>query len=273
MPLLGAPAGPVFRLFSSVESKVFQLGLTTSVPVWKGELDSVTALAKFQKTQSYYDAQVGATYVRKLEEGRSLGLTASFGSASDKPFKDSSVDTVGATAFYSWKEAPSSSWLLLLNYSNNRPVWNNIPLTGFVYSYMPSRNFRGSFGAPFASVMWRFAERWALNAFTVVPWVYRSNIGYDLSERLQLFAGFDLGQQTFLRFGRTDSKERVYFDEKRATVGLRTPPMAPVSAELEAGYAFGRRIFEAESYGDTKVNLVELEAGPVVRLNLTVALR
>lgn len=245
-----------------------QTNLNVSVPVLRSERDGVAITARYNWLNFFpnlpepaqhpvlpsllqrdlYEIQAGLSYSHQFSERKIGSVSGSFGSASDQPFKNSSVDTVSATALYTFPGSETESWLLLLNYSNNRPILNNIPLPGFAYIYTPSKNFRGTFGVPFASLFWRFAESWSLTLFTVVPWVAKTQIGYSLMGPVQIFSGIDFSQMTYLLYGRKDSDERLYYDEKKVFLGIRSPLSRILFAELETGYAFGRRVFSATSY-------------------------
>jgi hypothetical protein len=262
----------------SSQLAIHQESLKATVQTWSDDQNRVyldgraAVLDLVDQPDDLYEYVLGATYLRQLGEERSVSVNASFGSASDHPFADGSVDTLGATATYGFASSPRSKWLLLVNYSNNRPILNGIPLPGFAYTYVPSREFRLTVGAPFAAIYWQFAPDWSLTAFTVIPWVARASVAYRITGPVQLFASFDFSQQTFLRLGRANEKERIFYDEKKATLGVRSPLSSVLSAELEGGYAFGRRFFNAESYGADKFGENALDAGALVRLGLTASL-
>lgn len=61
------------------------------------------------------------------------------------------------------------------------------------------------------------------------------------SYSLSLAAGslrFGWSQQSFLRHDREFTEDRLYVDEKKAFLGVRTPFAARLSAELQGGFAF-----------------------------------
>ncbi len=259
---------------------LLQTHLTASIPVLRGEKDGLvlsgrTSWLDLRPDQSglgdFYDVQVGASYTHLLDGGRSWSVAANFGSPSDKPFKDSNVNTIGARAFYSFPSTAISSWLILVDYSNNRPILNGIPIPGFAYSYFPSKTFRGTFGLPFASIYWEFVEKWSLTFFTVMPWIAKAQIGYRLVEGLQLQSGFDFSQLVFLKHGRQNSKERIFYDEKKVFFGARQFFRKSISADLETGYSFGRRFFVAERYRANPKDPTELGATWYGKLGINIA--
>lgn len=222
--------------------------------------------------EDLYDVSVGLTAVRALSDERKLGANVSYGSASDKPFYDGSVNTLGATVFYHFSSSPESKWTSFVNYSNNRPILNNIPLPGLVYSYTPSKAFRLSAGFPFAGISWEFAERWIVSAFTVVPWMARSDLAYRVFGPAQVFCGFDFSQQAYFRYGRSNPSDRIFFDSKRISAGIRSPLSRELFVALESGYVIARRLFEAESYtAVTRSNELVLGDAWFARINVNVS--
>nr|WP_295902724.1 hypothetical protein [uncultured Bdellovibrio sp.] len=205
-----------------------------------------------------YDMQVGLGYTKALDEQRLWSVSARYGSASDKPFEDSTVTTLGITAFYSYPSDETSRWLLLVDYSNNRPILNEIPLPGFAYFYAPSKTFRGVFGVPFASVNWDYAEKWGLEIFTLVPWVFKGSINYKLNEYARIYTGLDFSQVTYYLYGRANRNDRLFYDEKKVFLGIKSPLSKSVFAELEAGHAFDRAFFVDENYTTDPKNPVDI---------------
>lgn len=205
-----------------------------------------------------YDIQFGVSYTKALDEKRMWSMALRYGSASDKPFATNDVTTLGATAFYSYPSDETSRWLLLVDYSNNRPILNGIPLPGFAYFYTPSKNFRGVFGAPFVSINWNFAEEWSLDAFTLVPWVFKASVGYKVTPFAKIYTGFDFSQVTYYLKDRTNEKDRLFYDEKKIFIGAKSPLSKSIFADLELGHAFDRAFFIAENYKTSPDNPVDI---------------
>lgn len=197
---------------------------------------------------SFSELKASLNYTQVIDQQRQWSLSVRYGSASDKVFENSSVITYGATGTYSFPQTEKNRWLLLLDYANDRPILNNLPLPGFAYFYNPSKEFRGVFGVPFASINWNFAQSFSLDFMTVIPWVFKGAINYQLNSYSKIYSGFNFSQLTYYKFDRTNSKERVFFDEKKMFVGLKIPLHPKIFSEFELGHAFDRSIFKAESY-------------------------
>jgi hypothetical protein len=253
--------------FPTGDSAMMQNGLSFSTPVQKTETSSLALAGRADEMKinptrdnlsGLYDFELGLTYTRILEERRMWAVTGSYGSASDKPFYTPEVSTLGLTALYVKPATENDTWLFLINYSNNRPILNNIPLPGFAYFYNPSKEFRGVFGLPFAMVNWQFVDNWTMSFFTLLPWVIKASINYSLSGPVQAYFGFDFSQKTFLMYDRVNKEDRLFYDQKKFFVGLKSPVSKELAVEIEMGHAFDRSFFVAENYEQNPSNPLEI---------------
>jgi len=247
----------LIRYSNLFQSEISDSGVLANIPFYKSERDTFTFQSRANRLdvapdqgefEDLYDVQFALNYTRTFEDKKSLSFIPAFGSASNKPFKSFDVDTVSFTSTYSFPSSEASTWMFLLNYSNNRPFLNNIPLPGFAYTYAPHKGFRLTLGAPFASIFYQFDEHWSFLGFIIAPWVAKAQFGYTIVGPIQAFSGIDFSQKTFLQFDRANSKERIYYDEKKAFLGIRSPLSKVFFAELEGGLSIGRRFFFGESY-------------------------
>lgn len=261
-----------------LQSETDFAGLQANAPVFRDEKNAFTLMGRFNRTDvepatipfdDLYDIQFAANYTYVFEGGKMLSVTSGFGSASDRPFADTEVNTATATALYTFPQGETGTWTFLLNYSNNRPFLNNIPLPGVAYTHAPSKKFRLTVGAPFAALYWQFADRWSLLAYTVIPWVARLQVGYSIMGPMAVYVGGDFSQNTYLQYGRSNWRERIYFDEKKVFAGIRSPLSRVFYAELETGLSFERRFFFAESYTRSPATAFELDSTLYGKLALT----
>lgn len=93
--------------------------------------------------------------------------------------------------------------------------------------------------------------------FGLEPWAYslsilgptlNSEVSYGHRNHPQVFAGFNLSQQSFLREDRVEDKDRLYFQEKKLLLGFRSPLSAQFHGELQGGYVFDRFIHEGTRF-------------------------
>lgn len=265
-----APSGDARQILG-----LSQHGGSVTAPFYKNDEDSLAFSLTYSEldiaTQAALPSQrkipellssasFGLTYAQKLEGKKFWAINGSFGSASDQPFSHPNVDTLGANLFATITAEEESSWLFILNYSNNRPILNNIPIPGFAYQYTPSKTFRGLFGFPFAFMRWEFQPQWTWSFFVATFSVVKTEFAYSVAGPVQIFTSFDFSQQPFLMRDRENTKDRLFYDEKKWAMGIRSPLSKELFADLSGGVAFDRNFFEAENYQKADQNRMAVGA-------------
>jgi len=243
-------------------TEIDQHRLTLQVPIYRDDAEVISLSAGASSLhfgeaqalsgsnilvpQDLWKIEFGGGYMKKLEDDKMVGGRLSLGSASDHPFASFNVTTIGASAFYSWKTSEASRWILSVLFSNNNPILNYVPIPGVIYMYQTPK-FTGMFGFPFSSILWSFAENWTYSFSFFGPTI-NSEVAYGNPREVQVFTGFNWLQQSYLREARPDPKERLYFDEKHASLGVRFPLVKGVRSDLQGGYAFDRSLYEGQGF-------------------------
>jgi hypothetical protein len=206
------------------------------------------------------EAELGAGFRRRLGERREWGLSTGMGSASDRPFDSIHETTVRATAACRLPARGRDSWLLLLSYSNNRSFANNIPLPGAAYMLrLPERGLEAMLGLPFLSVSWRPTPDWSGRFSMFGPNTVSAEWSFLAWKAAQPYGGFDWGQREWFRSRRPDHSQRLFFDEKRWTAGVRLPLPGKLRLDLAGVYGFSRRLYESDRARDSGVPAAELK--------------
>lgn len=220
-------------------------------------LEEPLALSKtgVKVPSNLFRTEVGGQFVRKLAEQETLGARLSLGTATDQV--DSKNITFNLNLTFSKPGSEKSHWIYFIYLSNNSPILNYLPIPGIVYLYR-GENWTGMFGFPFASIQWTPVDPWAYSLSILGP-TLNSEISYGQRNRQQIFAGFNMGQQSFLREDRVDEKDRLYFQEKKFLLGFRSPLSTQFHGELQGGYVFDRFIhegtrFDRKERGETSVS-------------------
>jgi hypothetical protein len=99
-----------------------------------------------------------------------------------------------------------------------------------------------------------------------------SEIAYGDPKLAQLFTGFSWLQQSYLRQGRPDPKDRLYFDEKRAPLGVRFPISKNLQTDFSLGYAFDRFAYEGTKFRDRSNGQASLGSSWYAAWNIRAAL-
>lgn len=247
---------------------------TWSVPVQARELSIVNAPlipgTSIRAPQRLWSLGVGVNHARELENNRKFGIQFNVSSPSDKPFSGIQQTAFDLTSFYKIPESRFSDWWLFLSFSTNRAFLNFIPLPGFAYSFISEdRKFFGFVGLPFFMGTWNPAPRWRLQAFVLALWSQTFETSYGITDTFRIYAQYTHQQQHFLRAGRDSFRNRLFLDEMKAVLGVKTPLSSILSADLSLGHAFQRKLFESPSFFKRPSGTQVLEEGATLTAQLT----
>jgi hypothetical protein len=83
-----------------------------------------------------------------------------------------------------------------------------------------------------------------------------------------LYARYEVVNETYWLAERTNSQDRLYLFDQRAAFGLDRNLPAGFRLDLSAAYVFDRRIFQAESFSDNRSDVLDISPGPAISLML-----
>lgn len=247
---------PKTQVTLSARSALEQYGAQAQILTIKSEEQTLVFGFRYSMLDAYpikkdlFIEDATASYTKNLEGKRKIGSRLMVGSQSDKPFANANVLAIFASVFYMYPTSEHAQWMLSLNYSNVISFWNGIPFPGINYFYR-SPKWIILAGFPVNSITWNSENGYSLTA---------ALIGYGLKLEgalgspmgLQPFALIEWGQQSFLLKDRTKTKDRLFYDEKKASLGVRGPLKEKLKFDLRGGYAFNRSFFTGENYSDKK---------------------
>jgi hypothetical protein len=224
------------------------LSLGASAKNQKTHFNQVSNATNFKPVDDLQTIQYGLSYTGFDSDKNIWSLNASYGSASDQPFKDSTVSAIDATLSKKVKESEEHSWMYFLNYSNNRTFLSGIPLPGIAYTYTDLDKRKGwMIGIPFWLYWARPDDKWTYSTFIFLPSNITAQAGYFIWQPIQVSLKFQWNQQSFFRHGRTDNKEQIYFEKKRLSSGLKLFLGKASFLEIEVAKAFDQALFDGES--------------------------
>jgi hypothetical protein len=211
-----------------------------------------------------WDVSATISVRHKFDNGWIAGLGLSGGTASDEPFK--SMDEVYGRALamvrIPWRER--DAWILSVLYATDQDIFGlNIPIPGIVYVWNYSDQFRMALGVPFSSIEYKPFKNLTLEAQYFPIWTIRTFVTWEIFRPLRVYAGWDWDSDHWFRHGRGDKDDRLYYYEKRVTIGGRFD-LRHFGVEVFGGYAFDRFYFEGEGYKDRYDNRVDVRASPFI---------
>jgi hypothetical protein len=214
---------------------------------------------------SFYNIQFGGSYRHYFSNDKSLGIMSSFGSSSDKPFKNGSDGTILVNSSYQL----NSKWVLLANYSNNRPFLNNVPLPGFIYVREQSRESSVILGFPFIYILKPFYEgRFSIKYLGILPYNHKIRVLYNNFSHLKPYLGFEQGALVFFESDRISKNQRTFWFERKAMMGFEKSfgPVLKIDGQL--GNSFDREYFNARSFNRRHSEIRKIHDGIYASLNL-----
>jgi hypothetical protein len=261
------PSGKTLINYNGNFAGINQQKIAISTPVWSHRDESLSMSANagsiaFDETNTFRRStirtpkelqrvELGAQYTRKLAGQRSLGFRTSIGSASDKVLYGANEMIFSLNASYSKPGKGDNHWIYTVFLSNNNPLANYVPIPGFIYLYK-KQNFTGMFGLPFLSMQWTPVKPVVLSMSYFITNL-NTEAAYGFNDHVQLFSGFSISQQMFLRKDRTELQQRLFYNEKRVFIGLRSPLSKILSGDVQFGNSFDRKLEEGRRFNNTKL--------------------
>jgi hypothetical protein len=246
-------------------------------PIWQDECDEFSATAHVRAEiintgailpntgqpfpDELWDVRFGATYRHLFENGWIAGGGFNFGSASNEPFHSVNELTVGVNAFLRIPSREHNAWLFSLSYSPTAEL--NFPLPGVAYLWAPSEQFRMNIGLPFM-VWYRPTEDLTLEASYMLLTTIHARATYRVCQPVRVYLGFDWANQSWFIVPRPDDKDRLFYYEKRLSVGAVTNIGHTFVLDVSTGYVFDRFYFEGQHYSDRHFNRVDIDGAPML---------
>jgi hypothetical protein len=204
--------------------------------------------------QDLWSIESGAAYNHLFAGGRQLGLNVGVGSDSDHPFYSIHETVFRVGTSYRLPSGDHNAWLFFLNYSNNRYFFNNIPLPGFAYYFQAYDNrLQGLLGFPFASLRYKPTPDWTEQISIFGPRNVNAEIARRIYGPVRAYTAFQWGFQEWFIADRPDYSDRLFYDRKKAALGLRSPLPWGLLIDVSGGRQFDQRFFVNDSYSFNSV--------------------
>jgi hypothetical protein len=208
-----------------------------------------------------WDIRFGASYRHLFENGWLAGGNVSFGSASNEPFHSVNELTVGVNAFLRLPWGERDAWLFSLSYSPTAEL--AFPIPGVSYLWVPSDQLRMNIGLPFM-VMYRPIDELTLDFSYMLLTTIHARATYRICPQLRAYLGFDWSNESWFIVPRPDDKDRLFYYEKRLSVGAQTNLGRTFLLDLSTGWVFDRYYFEGQHQSDSGFNRVNVNDAPLL---------
>jgi hypothetical protein len=201
---------------------------------------------------------VGASYFHEFGNGWVAGGSVNLGSASDRPFDALRDMNLSFMAQLRIPTVDRSGWLFSLAYSPMGEI--SFPLPGVAYVLWPSDCFRATIGLPF-QLMWKPIDDLTLDFSYMLLTTVHARATYRIAEPVRFYVGFDWCNESFYLADREDTRERLWYFEKRLAAGVQANLGKHVVVDLSGGYAFDRFYFQGDSVSDQDQDRLDVGNG------------
>lgn len=221
------------------------------------------------------DVGLGLTLRHFCENGWMVGANIRLGSASDKPFESDDEFTGSLTAFLRIPSGEHNAWMFYVDVRNSHANggFNYIPKPGIGYQFALSNSNWAVVGMPISAVHWEpFDGMFKFDAMYMVPRTVNAKLAYVTPiDGLDLYTSFKTDSKVFWRHDRKDSEDALVMKDNRAALGINWAITENISLDASGGYAWNRRIYEAEKYSQRDKNRVDIDDGAFGALSLELA--
>jgi hypothetical protein len=209
-----------------------------------------------------WNVRMGTSYRHQFDNGWIAGVNAGIGSNSDKPFQTVNEVSGDVNGFVRIPYGEHSAWIVSLTYSTNSQILSNIPIPGVAFSYFPSERFQATVGFPFADMTVRPLDNLTLQFSYALLTNIHARATYAFGPHVRIYGAFDWSNENYFLVDRPDYRDRFFYFDKRATVGVQYLINPHFDVDLSGGYVFGRYYFEGRNQNDINDNRVDVGSGP-----------
>jgi hypothetical protein len=260
-----------------------QSDLGVTLPVWQDAPDEWAATLRIRSEffhtsailpdtgqpfpQELWDVRFGTTFRHLFDNGWIAGGGVSFGSASDRPFSNFNVLTLGANVFLRVPEGEHNAWLFTLSYSPTSEL--PFPIPGVAFVWQPSDCFRMNIGLPF-QVWYRPTDELTLELSYMLLRTVHARATYRFCPAVAVFGGYDWEDEGYFLADRPDTNDRFYYYDMRLSGGLQIFFGHGATLDFSGGYVFDRFYFEGRSFSNNGFNRVDVGNGPYANVRFAI---
>jgi hypothetical protein len=246
-------------------------------PIWQSDCDELSGTVRLRAQtidtgailpdtgqtfpDELWDVRFGAAYRHLFDNGWTAGGGFNFGSASNKPFHSVNELTVGLNTFLRIPSGEHNAWLFSLSYSPTGEL--SFPIPGVAYMWVPSDQLRMNIGLPFM-VAYRPTEDLSFDFSYMLLTTIHARATYRVCPAVSAYLGFDWTNESWYIVPRPDDKDRLFYYEKRLSVGALTHLGHAFLLDVSTGWVFDRFYFEGHNYNDRHFNRVDVSDAPLL---------
>jgi hypothetical protein len=191
------------------------------------------------------------------------GLTVGVGYAGDTPFGQSDAWYGKATLIVGKKLDEKTDLAFVLDYDGNRTIFSDFPVPGIAYRHQYDKTLSYTAGIPVSAVSWKPTNEFSLDVTWVFIDRFEARAEYALTPAWKLYGALESRQQAF-HVESVGGNDRLFFQQKRAEIGVTWKPLAGTSFYAGGGYAFNGEFSEGWDTSDSNL-VADLSDEPYIR--------
>jgi hypothetical protein len=209
-----------------------------------------------------YDARMKLSYRSRVGVA-GFGAYLELGQNTDKPLKDIQDGVYNISTYAGFGPEPRSSFLIFVNFANDRPILNHIPIPGFALSTRLSPRWGATFGFPHSG-LWAVPFDWLKFDLSMEPLLHLdARLTVSAGDIVDVYFSAISTQETYRRSGRASYKEQIIYSGQELSVGL-SKKSGPLLFELSGGLGMNRSYIETSDYlTERKAGLLRIANGLV----------
>jgi hypothetical protein len=197
-----------------------------------------------------------------------FALKGGIGYAGPTPFTDGNA-FYGLFDFVVGKQLSENSQIgFVVDYDGNRSKYRDIPIPGFAYRFWNDpRDIEVAIGFPYTSIDFHPIPHSTFSAVLSIPDDLSIYGSYEVIPNWSVFGSISKTIDTFYLDSTASVRDRLFFQQRRAEVGVAYTPNDFFDFRLAAGYAWDQEF--SVGFSSSRTTLVEdIADKPYVRLGL-----
>ena len=198
-------------------------------------------------------------------KGEITSVSAGIGTTGRRLFDTENVTALSLNALHERKLENKNNWLFGLNYSNNRAVYNNIPIPIVAYVWNGERS-KIVAGLPFVFGLWRPMP--VIVSAMLSPFFIMAETSVFAYGPVQVYGNYSWAPRVFQNLDSSDRARRLFYVKQELGFGLRVPFSRTSNVSVGYAHDFGRRFYFGTSVSAADSETVSWDAVDAIQAKL-----
>jgi len=209
---------------------------------------------------------LGAGILEK--NGWIFAVKVGVGYAGPSPYQDGNA-FYGLFDFIVGHEIDENSQIgFVIDYDGNRSNYRDIPIPGFAYRFWTyNHQINVALGFPYTSIEFHPTKDSRIEAVYSVPDDLRILASYEFIPQWSVFGSVSRTIDTFYWDDTKDVTDRLFFQQRRAELGIQYSPTPLIDARIAVGYAWDQEFSVGFSASNTDL-VADISDEPYLRAGL-----